>query len=86
MSKRRDMRGEALEAAAGNGLIDRRALLGRGAMIAGAMGVGLGHPPLRAPNRLRKKPLTEEPWSLEFGDRTAPIRWRRSSRPRWCAR
>jgi sulfane dehydrogenase subunit SoxC len=67
MSKRRDMRGDALEAAAGNGLIDRRALLGRGAMIAGAMGVGLGSSAAAG-----AEPLTEEPSSLEFGDRTAP--------------
>ena len=67
MSKHRDMRGQALEAAAGNGLIDRRALLGRGAMIAGAMGVGLGSPAAAG-----AEPLTEESWSLEFGDRTTP--------------
>jgi len=42
MTKNRDMRGEGFEAAAGNGLINRRALLGRGMMIAGAMGTGLG--------------------------------------------
>ena len=42
MTKNRDMRGEGLEPAAGNGLINRRALLGRGMMIAGAMGTGLG--------------------------------------------
>ena len=36
MTKNRDMRGEGLEPAAGNGLINRRALLGRGMMIAGA--------------------------------------------------
>src|ERR1700761_6024967 len=67
MSKRRDMRGQALEAAAGNGLIDRRALLGRGAMIAGAMGAGLGSSAAAA-----AEPLTEEQWSLEFGNRTQP--------------
>ena len=72
MSKRRDMRGDALEAAAGNGLIDRRALLGRGAMIAGAMGVGLGSSTAAGAEPLTEEPLTEEPWSLEFGDRTTP--------------
>ncbi len=72
MSKRRDMRGDALEAAAGNGLIDRRALLGRGAMIAGAIGVGLGSSTAAGAEPLKEEPLTEEPWSLEFGDRTTP--------------
>src|SRR6202021_2711052 len=71
MSKRRDMRGQALEAAAGNGLIDRRALLGRGAMIAGAMGAGLG-----SSAHAGAAPLTEKPWSLEFGERTAPYQVR----------
>ena len=44
MAKSRDRkaRGQILQAAAGNGLIDRRALLGRGVMIAGAMGAGMG--------------------------------------------
>jgi sulfane dehydrogenase subunit SoxC len=60
------MRGE-LEAAAGNGLINRRALLGRGMMIAGAAGAGIG-----GATAAGAEPLTEEPWSLEFGDRTVP--------------
>jgi len=68
MTKNRDMRGEGFEAAAGNGLINRRALLGRGMMIAGAMGTGLGGSSAAA----GAEPLTEEPWSLEFGDRTPP--------------
>jgi sulfane dehydrogenase subunit SoxC len=58
-----DRRGRApsLEAVAGNGLINRRALLGQGIAIAGAMGAagtvtGAG-----------AEPLTNEPWSLEFG-------------------
>ena len=63
----RDMRGEGLESAAGNGLINRRALLGRGVMIAGAMGTGFG-----GSSAAGAEPLTEEPWSLEFGDRTTP--------------
>ena len=39
MSKSRDRKagGEALDAAAGNGLLDRRALLGRGMALAGAI-------------------------------------------------
>ena len=38
----RDRRGENFETIAGNGLIDRRALLGRGMVLAGAMGAGIG--------------------------------------------
>src|SRR6202041_197394 len=68
MTKNRKMRGEGLAPAAGNGLINRRALLGRGMMIAGAMGTGLGGSSASA----GAEPLTEEPWSLEFGDRTTP--------------
>ena len=33
---------------AANGLIDRRALLGRGVLIAGAMGTGVSASPIRA--------------------------------------
>src|SRR6202034_2896115 len=72
MTKNRDMRGEGLEPAAGNGLINRRALLGRGMLIAGAMGTGLGGSSASA----GAEPLTEEPWSLEFGDRTPPYQVR----------
>ena len=42
ITKDRDARGQSLEAVAGNGLIDRRALLGRGVVFAGAMGAGIG--------------------------------------------
>ncbi len=47
---------------AGNGLINRRALLGQGMAVAGAMGAGLG-----ATTGAAAEPLKEEPWSLEFG-------------------
>jgi sulfane dehydrogenase subunit SoxC len=50
------------EPIAGNGLIDRRALLGRGAMIAGAMGVAAGSTGAAA------EPLSDPPWSLAFGE------------------
>jgi sulfane dehydrogenase subunit SoxC len=60
----RDARGQSLEAVAGNGLIDRRALLGRGMVFAGAMGAGIG------PAAAGAEPLAEDPWSLEFGDPT----------------
>jgi sulfane dehydrogenase subunit SoxC len=50
----------SLEAVADNGLIHRRALLGRGIAIAGAMGVG-------SATSAAAEPLSEPPWSLEFG-------------------
>ena len=63
MAKSRD-RGQNLEAVAGNGLIDRRALLGRGMVFAGAMGAGVG------PAAAGAEPLADDPWSLEVGDPT----------------
>jgi sulfane dehydrogenase subunit SoxC len=66
MAKDRDARGQSLEAAAGNGLIDRRALLGRGMVFAGAMGAGVGASSAAA----GAEPLADEPWSLEFGEPT----------------
>jgi sulfane dehydrogenase subunit SoxC len=64
ITKDRDARGQSLEAVAGNGLIDRRALLGRGMVLAGAMGAGIG------PAAAGAEPLAEDPWSLEFGEPT----------------
>src|ERR1700756_3166355 len=52
---------------AGNGLIDRRALLGRGGAIAGALGI--------APTLVTgaaAEPLADGPWSLEVGAAMAP--------------
>ena len=63
-SSDRHARGQTLEAAAGNGLIDRRALLGRGMVLAGAMGAGIGPSSAAA----GAEPLTDDPWSLEVGD------------------
>jgi sulfane dehydrogenase subunit SoxC len=54
---------------AGNGLLDRRALLGRGVMMAGAMGAGAAG----ALTGAAAEPLTEAPWSLEPGDVTEPL-------------
>jgi sulfane dehydrogenase subunit SoxC len=62
MAKDRNGRGRTLEAAAGNGLIDRRALLGRGMAIAGAIGAGIGQASAGA------EPLADDPWSLEVGE------------------
>src|SRR6204780_2844697 len=63
-SRYRNPRGETLEAAAGNGLIDRRALLGRGMVFAGAIGAGIG--PSSAATGA--EPLADDPWSLELGE------------------
>ena len=62
MAKDRNARGRTLEAAAGNGLMDRRVLLGRGMAIAGAMGAGIGQASAGA------EPLADDPWSLEVGE------------------
>jgi sulfane dehydrogenase subunit SoxC len=56
--------GRQFDTIAGNGLIDRRALLGRGAVLAGAMGTGVGASLTSA----AAEPLKDEPWSLETGD------------------
>ena len=53
---------------AGNGLLHRRALLGRGIMVAGAMGAGAAGSLTDA----AAEPLTEAPWSVEPGDATPP--------------
>jgi len=53
-----------IDAVAGNGLIDRRALLGRGAVFAGAVSAGVG----TSLTATAAEPLQDEPWSLETGD------------------
>jgi sulfane dehydrogenase subunit SoxC len=56
-----------IEQVAGDGLLDRRALLGRGVMLAGAMGAGaVGATGAAA------EPLKDGPWSLEVGDAIPP--------------
>src|SRR5580704_10537370 len=60
--------GNAIHEVAGNGLLDRRALLGRGIMVAGAMGAGAAG----ALTGAAAEPLAEAPWSLEPGDVTLP--------------
>src|SRR6202047_987214 len=62
--KYRNARGQILEAAAGNGLIDRRTLLGRGMVSAGAMSAGIGPSSAAA----GAEPLADDPWSMEVGD------------------
>src|SRR5450432_3089233 len=63
-ARHRNARGQPLEAAAGNGLIDRRALLGRGMVFAGAMSAGIGPSSAAA----GAEPLADDPWSMEVGD------------------
>ena len=53
---------------AGNGLLDRRALLGRGVMLAGAMGAGA----VGSVTGAAAEPLADGPWSLEVGDAIPP--------------
>jgi len=57
------------EPVAGNGLIDRRILLGRGLAIAGAMGAGGAG----ALTGAAAEPLKDDPWSLEFGLNTPAL-------------
>jgi sulfane dehydrogenase subunit SoxC len=58
----------SIHAVAGNGLLHRRALLGRGVMVAGAMGAGA----TGALTAAAAEPLTEAPWSLAPGEVTPP--------------
>src|SRR2546430_2643420 len=61
--KRRDGAPPPFEQVAGNGLLDRRALLGRGIVLAGAVGTGAGASITGA----AAEPLQNDPWSLEMG-------------------
>src|SRR5262250_1960065 len=65
MSFRKRRRGDlsSPEPVAGNGLLHRRALLGRGLVLAGAMGTGVGTSVTSA----AAEPLKDDPWSLEMG-------------------
>jgi sulfane dehydrogenase subunit SoxC len=60
--KRKALR--APEDLAGNGLIDRRALLGNGVLFAGAAAAGMGASLMGAASA---EPLVDGPWSLKFG-------------------
>ena len=59
-------RAPSFDVVAGNGLINRRAVLGRGIALAGAAGVG-------AVTGAAAEPLKDEPWSLEFGSVLPPL-------------
>jgi sulfane dehydrogenase subunit SoxC len=54
------------DAVAGNGLLNRRALLGQGIALAGAMGVG-------GATGAAAEPLKDESWSLAFGEITPAL-------------
>src|SRR5215468_1675531 len=73
MTRFRRTKSAAVGAVAGNGLMDRRALLGRGVVLAGAMSAA----PLGALNGAAAEPstdtpLTDAPWSLEPGATIRP--------------
>ena len=61
ISKPSDRQLQSLETVAGNGLIDRRALLGRGVALAGATATGASLTSAAA------EPLPVDPWSLQIG-------------------
>ncbi|MGP0094313.1 MAG: sulfite dehydrogenase [Xanthobacteraceae bacterium] len=66
ITKRR-RRTPAPDPVAGNGLINRRALLGQGIAMAGAMGAGA------ALTGAAAEPLADQPWSLAFGSVLPPV-------------
>jgi len=68
MSIRKRRHGGSLPEVAANGLIDRRALLGRGVLIAGAMGTGVSTSFTGA----AAEPLPVDTWSLEIGTAIPP--------------
>jgi sulfane dehydrogenase subunit SoxC len=71
--RRRRTQSSPIEAVAGNGLLDRRALLRRGVILAGAMSIApLGSLTGAGAEPLREAPLTEAPWSLEPGAAVEP--------------
>src|ERR1700757_4065166 len=71
--RRRRTNSSALEAVAGNGLLNRRALLGRGAIFAGAMSAApLGALTGAAAEPVKGAPLADAPWSLEPGATIQP--------------
>src|SRR5260370_3423650 len=66
-------RTQSAAVAAGNGLMDRRALLGRGVVLAGAMSTApLGALTGAAAEPWTDTPLTDAPWSLEPGATIQP--------------
>jgi sulfane dehydrogenase subunit SoxC len=73
VSRLRRTRSAAVGAVAGNGLMHRRALLGRGVVLAGAMSTApLGSLTGAAAEPSTDTPLTDAPWSLEPGATIQP--------------
>ena len=73
VSRFRRTKSAAVGAVAGNGLMDRRALLGQGAVLAGAMSTApLGALTGAAAEPSTDTPLTDAPWSLEPGATIQP--------------
>ena len=68
MRNRKNCHGDSPPPVAGNGLIDRRALLRRGALIAGAMGTGV----TTSLTGAAAEPLPVDPWSMEIGTAIPP--------------
>ena len=68
MSIRKRRNGVSPPEVAANGLIDRRALLGRGVLIAGAIGTGVSTSRTGA----AAEPLPVDTWSLEIGSAIPP--------------
>jgi sulfane dehydrogenase subunit SoxC len=58
---------DSLQPVAGNGLLDRRALLGKGIFLAGAAATGAGSITAAA-----AEPLKDDPWSRVMGSITLP--------------
>jgi sulfane dehydrogenase subunit SoxC len=67
-NSKRPAKDKLFEPVAGNGLIDRRALLGRGILVAGAAATGVGGSLTSA----AAEPLPVDPWSLEIGSVIPP--------------
>jgi sulfane dehydrogenase subunit SoxC len=70
LRKSRKTQAPAIEQVAGNGLLDRRALLGRGIAIAGAMTTGAS---LTGTTGAAAEPLKDDAWSLEMGEVLPPL-------------
>src|SRR5438045_1728173 len=62
--RRRRTKSSPIEPVAGNGLLDRRALLGRSVVLAGAMSTGAFG---AATGAAAAEPVTDAPWRLEPG-------------------
>src|SRR5437763_3377681 len=79
--RRRRTKLSPIEPVAGNGLLDRRALLGRGVVFAGAMSTGA----FGSATGAAAEPVTDAPWSLEPGHDHQGLRATFAVRERRCA-